>query len=105
MVNLPFTVQRAAAASAVKVLPAVLTRIGGGSITAYDNIAKLSVVGVGKRTHAGVAAALFTVLAEQGINSELIGTSEIKITVAVARDRADDAHRAAHAAFGLGKQE
>ena len=104
VVNLTFTVQRDDA-RAVKVLPAVLPRIGGGSITACDNIAKLSVVGVGMRTHAGVAAALFTALAEQGINIELIGTSEIKITVAVARDRADDAHRAAHAAFGLGKQE
>ena len=102
-VDLTFTVQRDDAASAVKVLPAVLKKIGGGEIKAYDNIAKLSVVGVGMRTHAGVAAALFTALGDKGINIQLIGTSEIKITLAVDRTKADEAVRAAHEAFGLSK--
>ena len=74
-----------------------------GEVAAYDNIAKLSVVGVGMRTHAGVAAQMLEALAEQGVNVELIATSEIKVTLAVPRDRADDAQRAVHAAFGLGK--
>ncbi len=102
-VDLTFTVQRDDAPNAVKVLPAVLKKLGGGEIKAFDNIAKLSVVGVGMRTHAGVAAALFTALGDAGINIQLIGTSEIKITVAVDRARADEAQRAAHDVFGLGK--
>jgi len=102
-VDLTFTVQRDDAQSAVKVLPPVLKKLGGGSIKAFDNIAKLSVVGVGMRTHAGVAAALFTALGDKGINIQLIGTSEIKITLAVDRAKADEAVRAAHEAFGLSK--
>jgi aspartate kinase len=102
-VDLTFTVQRDDAQSAVKVLPAVLKKLGGGEVKAFDNIAKLSVVGVGMRTHAGVAAKLFTALGEAGINIQLIGTSEIKITVAVDRTKADEATRAAHEVFGLSK--
>ncbi len=102
-VDLTFTVQRDDAANAVKVLPAILAQIGGGELKAFDNIAKLSVVGVGMRTHAGVAATLFTALGNAGINIQLIATSEIKITVAVDRARAEEAQRAAHDAFALGK--
>ena len=102
--SLTFTVPKEDAHSAVKVLPAVFAKLGGGEVAAYDNIAKLSVVGVGMRTHAGVAAALFTALAEKGINIELIATSEIKITVAIARDRAEEAQRTAHAVFKLEAQ-
>ncbi|HTL69418.1 MAG TPA: aspartate kinase [Lacunisphaera sp.] len=103
-VDLTFTLQRDDAHGAVKVLPAVLKKLGGGEVKAFDNIAKLSVVGVGMRTHSGVAAALFSALGDAGINIQLIGTSEIKITVAVDRARADDAMRAAHSVFGLDKK-
>jgi aspartate kinase len=103
VVDLTFTVQRDETANAVKVLPAVLKKLGGGSVKAFDNIAKLSVVGVGMRTHAGVAATLFTALGNAGINIQLIATSEIKITVAVDRAKAAEAQIAAHDAFGLGK--
>ncbi|MBA3848677.1 MAG: aspartate kinase [Opitutus sp.] len=101
--SLTFTVPKEDAHQAVKILPATFRKVGGGEVAAYDNIAKLSVVGVGMRTHAGVAAQMFEALAEKGVNIELITTSEIKITLAIARDRADDAQRAVHAAFGLGK--
>jgi aspartate kinase len=101
--DLTFTVQRDDAQNAVRVLPAVLAQLGGGEVKAYDNIAKLSVVGVGMRTHAGVAATLFTALGDKGVNIQLIATSEIKITVAVDRAKADEANRAAHTAFGLDK--
>jgi aspartate kinase len=101
--DLTFTVQRDDAQNAVRVLPAVLKQLGGGEVKAFDNIAKLSVVGVGMRTHAGVAATLFAALGEKGINIQLITTSEIKITVAVDRAKVDEAVRAAHAAFGLEK--
>ena len=101
--DITFTVQRDDAQNAVRVLPPVLKKLGGGEVKAFDNIAKLSVVGVGMRTHAGVAAALFTALGEKGINIQLISTSEIKITLAVDRAKADEAVRAAHEAFGLSK--
>jgi aspartate kinase len=101
--SVTFTVPKDDAHSAVKILPAIFKKIGGGEVAAYDNIAKLSVVGVGMRTHAGVAAQMFEALAEKGINIELISTSEIKVTLAIARDRADDAQRAVHTAFDLGK--
>ncbi|HVU16244.1 MAG TPA: aspartate kinase [Candidatus Didemnitutus sp.] len=103
VVNLTFTVPKEDAHGAVKVLPAVFKQLGGGEVAAYDNIAKLSVVGVGMRTHAGVAAQMLEALAGQKINVELIATSEIKVTLAVPRDRADDAQRAVHEAFGLGR--
>ncbi len=98
--NLTFTVPQTETAKALKVLESVLKEIGG---TAHvdEKIAKLSVVGVGMRTHSGVAATLFSALAEASINLELISTSEIKISVVIARDQADDAARVAHAAFGL----
>ncbi|MBI5425527.1 MAG: aspartate kinase [Opitutae bacterium] len=101
--TLTFTVPKDDAHQAVKILPGIFKKLGGGEVAAYDNIAKLSVVGVGMRTHAGVAAQMFEALAEKSINIELITTSEIKVTLAIARERADDAQRAVHKAFGLGK--
>jgi len=99
--NLTFTVPKADTTRAVKALDPVLTHIGGGSVAVQDRIAKLSVVGVGMKTHSGVAATLFQALADVGTNIDLISTSEIKISVVVDLDRADEAVRAAHAAFGL----
>jgi aspartate kinase len=86
-------------AKAVKALAPVLHEIGGGQVTVHEQIAKLSVVGVGMKTHSGVAATLFQALADAGINIELISTSEIKISVIIALDRADEGARVAHAAF------
>jgi aspartate kinase len=70
-------------------------------ITIQEGIAKLSVVGIGMRSHSGVAAALFSALAGAGINIEMISTSEIKISVVIAEDQADAAAKAAHARFEL----
>ena len=100
--NLTFTVPQTESAKALKTLEPVLKEIGG-EVRFDENIAKLSVVGVGMRTHSGVAAALFDALAAAGINIELISTSEIKISIALAKDKADEAARVAHAAFGLDK--
>jgi aspartate kinase len=101
--NLTFTVPQGDSHRAEKALEPVFTELGGGEVAIHDQIAKLSVVGVGMKTHSGVAATLFQTLADQGINIELISTSEIKISVVIAAARADDAARAAHAAFGLEK--
>ncbi len=98
--NLTFTVPQTETSKAQKALAAVLKEVGG-EVTVDEKIAKLSVVGVGMRTHSGVAATLFDALAKASVNLELISTSEIKISVVIAKDKADEAARVAHAAFGL----
>lgn len=98
--NLTFTVPQTETAKTIKALAPVLKEIGG-DVAVDENIAKLSVVGVGMRTHSGVAAKLFQALANVNINLELISTSEIKISVVIAKDKADEAARVAHAAFDL----
>jgi aspartate kinase len=100
--NLTFTVPQTEIGKVERTLAPVLKDIGG-SVTLDDQIAKLSVVGVGMRTHSGVASTLFTALAGAGINLELISTSEIKISVVIARNKADEAARVAHKAFELEK--
>ena len=99
--NLTFTVPQTDTHKAVKALEPVLAAIGGGQVAVHEQIAKLSVVGVGMRTHSGVAATLFQALADAGINIELISTSEIKISVVIDQARAEEAARVAHAAFKL----
>ena len=98
--NLTFTVPQTETVKAQKALAPVLKEVGG-EVTVDEKIAKLSVVGVGMRTHSGVAATLFDALAKAGINLELISTSEIKISVVIAKDKADEAARVAHKAFNL----
>jgi aspartate kinase len=100
--NLTFTVPFSEKDRAVRALDPAL-REAGGEAAFDENIAKLSVVGVGMKTHSGVAATLFQTLADAGVNLELISTSEIKISVVIKKDKADEAARLAHAAFGLEK--
>jgi len=102
--NLTFTVPRTDTHKAQRALDPILAAVGGGEVTIEENIAKLSVVGVGMKTHSGVAASLFQALADVGINIELISTSEIKISVVIDQTRADEAARVAHAAFDLDKE-
>jgi aspartate kinase len=99
--NLTFTVPQGDSHKAVKTLEPVLDEIGGGQVAIHEHVAKLSVVGVGMKTHSGVAATLFQTLADAGINIELISTSEIKISIVIDLDRADEAARLAHDAFHL----
>jgi aspartate kinase len=101
--NLTFTVPQSDTGRVAKVLKPVLAEIGGGQVAVHEKIAKLSVVGVGMKTHSGVAATLFQALADAGINIDLISTSEIKISVVVDLERIDEAVRAAHEAFALDK--
>jgi len=101
--NLTFTVPQGDSHRAQKALEPVFAEWGGGEVAIDDRIAKLSVVGVGMKTHSGVAATLFQTLANLGVNIELISTSEIKISVVIAATAADEAARAAHAAYGLEK--
>lgn len=83
-------------------LEGVTGEIGASGVIKKDGIAKLSVVGIGMRSHSGVAAKLFDCLAAGGINIQMISTSEIKIAVILDEARIEEAARLAHAAFGLG---
>ncbi|MEM9018009.1 MAG: aspartate kinase [Verrucomicrobiota bacterium] len=100
--DISFTVHKDDVAKAEAALTPVLDELGAGVvIEAQDGIAKLSVVGIGMRSHSGVAAEMFQALSEAGINIEMISTSEIKITVTVAEDQIDEAAKVMHKAFGL----
>jgi len=100
--NLTFTVPRDDAHRAQKAVGDALSSVGGGDVQVFEGVAKLSVVGVGMRTHSGVAGTLFAALAEVSANIQIISTSEISISVLIDNDRADEAARAAHRAFKLG---
>ena len=102
--NMTFTVPIDDAYRAERATSEVLKEIGGGVVSVADRIAKLSVVGVGMRSHSGVAAKLFSALAEAGINIQIISTSEIKISVAIELSKAEEGLRIAHRAFGLGER-
>lgn len=102
--NLTFTVPKTETHKAQTLVNKVLAEVGGGKVEIFDNMAKLSIVGVGMKTHSGVAAELFQTLAAQHINIDLISTSEIKISVTVDAAKVDDAQRAVHTAFGLDKK-
>ncbi len=99
--NLTFTVPRDDTARATQAVDAVLKELGGGEVDLVGDIAKLSVVGVGMRTHSGVASQLFSALSDAEVNIQLISTSEIKISVVINEDESDHAARVVHTAFGL----
>lgn len=101
--NLTFSVNSDQVGAAEKVINSALKKLGSGSFRSSGQIAKISIVGVGMTSHPGVAGTLFRALSSAGINSELITTSEIKISVGIAPDQADAAVRAVHDAFGLQK--
>lgn len=101
--NLTFTVASDEAYKAERSVQACLESIGRGRVELADRMAKVSVVGIGMRSHSGVASTMFTALAENGINIQLISTSEIKISVAVDLEQADEAVRVIHQSFELDK--
>ena len=98
-----FTVHRNEFKKATEVLNRVKDEIGAREITGDDKIAKVSLVGVGMRTHAGVASKMFKALAAENINMQMISTSEIKISVVVEDKYMELAVRALHQAFELDK--
>jgi len=100
--DLTFTINKDDLSSARKVIEAQVNKIGARSYTAKDGISKLSVVGIGMRSHTGVAATLFSALAQAGINIQMISTSEIKISVIIDEAEGPRAAQAVHDAFKLG---
>lgn len=99
--NITFTVNQDDVFRGKSAVEKALKEVGGGTVNHTGDIAKLSVVGVGMRSHAGVAAKLFTLLAEAGINIQMISTSEIKISVAIDIADAERAAQVVHDGFGL----
>ena len=96
-----FTVHRNDLQRAAAVLSDVSDALGARGITTDAKIAKVSVVGVGMRSHAGVASTMFKALSDVNINIQMVTTSEIKITVVIAEKYLELAVRALHTAFGL----
>jgi len=100
--NLSFTVGKSDLKKAREVLEKVAKDLQASGVQVDEGVAKVSVVGVGMRSHSGVAAQMFDALAQNNINIEMISTSEIKISVVIPEKDVDAAVRAIHAQFKLG---
>ena len=96
-----FTVNRSDYTAARELLEATARELGAREVTGDDRIAKISLVGVGMRSHAAIASRMFKALAEESINIQMISTSEIKVSVVVDEKYVELGVRALHAAFGL----
>jgi aspartate kinase len=103
LTDLSFTIPRGDMHKAVDLVNRIAKDIGARSVEVQDKIAKVSLVGVGMRSHSGVAARMFETLAREGINIMMISTSEIKISCVVEEKHLDSAIRSLHEAFKLGK--
>ena len=103
--DISFTLPTSDGAKAVAALNAIAAEVGFADVLYDDQIGKVSVIGVGMRSHPGVTASFFGALASAGVNIEMISTSEIRISVVVNEGDVDAAVRAAHTAFGLDSSE
>ena len=96
-----FTVPRGEYQKALTILRDVQTHVGAAKVDGDDKIAKVSIVGVGMRSHTGIASTMFRTLAEEGINIQMISTSEIKVSVLIDEKYLELGVRVLHKAFGL----
>jgi aspartate kinase len=103
--DVTFTVPSADLARTQALLEEAKEAIGYFRMIAEGNVAKISVVGVGMRSHAGVASTMFQTLADRGINIQAISTSEIKVSVLINADETELAVRVLHTAYGLDSVE
>ena len=101
--DLSFTVGKTDLVKAKEVVERVAKEINAGGVETDGDVAKVSIVGVGMRNHSGVAAKMFQILASEGINIQLISTSEIKVSCLIQSKYTELAVRALHTAFGLDK--
>ena len=102
--DMTFTVAEADLDRSIAILEEVRSAVAYDRLVADQGVVKVSVIGVGMRSHAGVAQTMFAALAEKGINIQVISTSEIKISVLVSEDYTELAVRSLHAAYGLDDQ-
>ncbi|MEK7678952.1 MAG: ACT domain-containing protein, partial [Deltaproteobacteria bacterium] len=103
--DLTFTVTKSEFKRALKIVKEVASMIEAKDVIGDPNISKVSIVGAGMRSHAGVASKMFEVLAAEGINIQMISTSEIKISCVIDIKYTELAVRVLHDAFGLGKED
>jgi len=103
--DLTFTVPKADFKKALKIVEETAKEIGAGSVICDDKIAKVSIIGVGMRSHSGVASKMFQVLAQEGINIQMISTSEIKVSCVIDAKYTELSVRVLHEAFGLSKKD
>ncbi len=96
-----FTVHRRDYRKAMKILETTVEKLGSGRVIGTDNIVKVSLVGVGMRSHAGIASKMFSALAESGIDIRMISTSEIKISIVIKEEMMQKAVQTLHRAFEL----
>ena len=101
--DLSFTVIKSDLPSTLRVSRSASHRIGAGEVTTDEGVAKVSIVGIGMRSHSGIAAKMFEAMARERVNIEMISTSEIKISCVVRKAHAERAVRAVHRAFGLNR--
>ncbi|MDP2829603.1 MAG: aspartate kinase [Sulfuricellaceae bacterium] len=101
LTDFTFTVHRNEYSKAMDILKSIQAHIGAREVSGDEKIAKVSVVGVGMRSHVGIASAMFRTLAEEGINIQMISTSEIRISVVIDEKYMELAVRVLHKAFNL----
>ena len=99
--DITFTLGKADLDRAVAALSAARAELGYDRLLTDPGVVKVSVIGVGMRSHAGVAQSMFRTLSEKGINIQAISTSEIKVSVLIAEEYAELALRSLHTAYGL----
>ncbi len=104
MTNFAFTVHRNDFDKAQSILQTVCDELGAISVQSDDKVVKVSLVGIGMRSHAGIAAQMFEVLHNEAINIQMISTSEIKISVVIDEKYLELAVRSLHSAFNLDKE-
>ncbi len=105
LTDISFTVPRSEARKTIRIAQDVARRIGAGEVRSREDISKISIVGVGMRSHSGVAARMFETLASEGINILMISTSEIKISCLIDEKYGELAARVVHQSFGLDRAE
>ncbi|MFN3550842.1 MAG: ACT domain-containing protein [Endomicrobiia bacterium] len=102
--DISFTISYPDLKKAVEVLENVNKELNAGGVVYEENMAKVSIIGVGMRSHPGVAAKMFETLAKENINIEMISTSEIKISCIIRKEMLETAVKALHKAFNLDKK-
>ncbi|RLA98364.1 MAG: aspartate kinase, partial [Deltaproteobacteria bacterium] len=102
--NMAFTVSRGDFSKALEVARKVAEELGAEEVLSEEEVAKVSIVGVGMKSHTGVASRMFSALAKEGINIKMISTSEIKISCIIDDKYTELAVRALHDAFSLEKE-
>jgi len=103
--DLTFTVARSDFKKALKIVEEAANEVGAAGVSSDENIAKVSIVGVGMRSHSGIASKMFQTLAQDGINIQMISTSEIKVSCVIDAKYTELAVRVLHDAFGLSKED